>query len=234
MAGLRRRLPSLRSERSPNAHDDKCWTFAEGLQTSVLSAGRHLMQRLFVVDVLVNATGAVLILFFLLILRLSPSQSNIPPMFPDRPVMWIDVAVDIGGDIERLALWLQQEGRNGKDAVFRPAARGSPLKLGVSVPTPFGPWGSTRQGETLRVVVPCPEPDSRWRLSLKYPATGDEIIKKTKATVNVTLSSKNKQDLSSTAMTRDNQTGTLTQAVSLIPGEIPVLRWTNTSEIRCD
>lgn len=192
------------------------------------------MGRLFVVDILVNATGAVLTLLFLLILRLSPAQSDVPPMFPDRPVMWIEVSLAAGGELDRLALRLRQRGAQVEETVLYPRGNNEPLRPRDSIATPFGPWGGSWQGDRLRAIVPCPAPGSDWRLTLHYAATGLGKIESTEATVRVALSSNGPLNLSSTTMTRNTQTGALTQTMRLDPAAIPQFHWRNVSEARCD
>lgn len=191
--------------------------------------------RMFVVDILVNATGAVLILFFLLILRLSPSQSDVPPLFPNRSVMWIDVSLEAPGDIDRLGLrlWHLAPGRN--EAVLRPGGPGQAQRIETEAPSkPFGPWGSTRHGDMLRTIVPCPATRSEWQLSFNYPADGNDIILGTTARVSIALSSTEDQALRWVNSAVSSPSGSLLQAIPLQPGEDAMVRWQNISEASCD
>ena len=48
-------------------------------------------SRLFVADILVNGTGAMMVLLFLFIVRLSPQEHSAPPTSLNRPLMLIDI-----------------------------------------------------------------------------------------------------------------------------------------------
>ena len=134
-----------------------------------------MKSRLFVADILVNGTGAMMVLLFLFIVRLSPQEHLAPPTSLNRPLMLIDIysSEAVLTPVVPFSAYLANTISNA-EAV--PIAQ-KPFFFRKSPRSPdagFGDWGVTPTADGMRLIVPCPETGS-WALTLTYPTAASDL-----------------------------------------------------------
>lgn len=129
-------------------------------------------RALISVDIIVNAAGATMILFFLFIVRVSPeklpdvAKDSPPPIELVRSVMILNIM----GPIDELYVLLCRV--SGGGVCFRIEA-GGPASSQVTQTIGDPEFLPLRVAQdALRVVVACAGPDSEWVLRLGYGVFG--------------------------------------------------------------
>lgn len=125
---------------------------------------------LFIADILVNATGAMMILLFLFIVRLSPWPAPEDPRSAIQPIMIVELHSSPGGKPFPVSASLAVQ--NGRSMTVTPiaASTGRDVALSPSFGPEIGNWGREIGNDIMRLIVPCPPPNSTWDLRLFFPS----------------------------------------------------------------
>ncbi|EEE37842.1 hypothetical protein RKLH11_1680 [Rhodobacteraceae bacterium KLH11] len=129
---------------------------------------------LFIADILVNATGSMMILLFLFIVRLSPWPAPEDPRSTIQPVMIVEIQSSTGATTFPISASLAVQ--NGKSiTVTDDGSTGPNVALSPSFGPEIGNWGGEIEIDFMRLIVPCPPPTSTWDLNLFFPSPKSEL-----------------------------------------------------------
>lgn len=133
-------------------------------------------SRLFIADILVNGTGAMMVLLFLFVVRLNPQTDSSPPTSLNRPMMLIDISSkdSIGNQVVPFSVRLSTPSVGDFIAVPKSDV-GEFDKQSPPMPdTTIGAWGVAAIPDGMRIIVPCPETGD-WTLVLTYPGPSTSL-----------------------------------------------------------
>jgi len=150
--------------------------FGERLPARSMCRWWSLNSRLFIADILVNGTGAMMVLLFLFVVRLNPQTDSSPPTSLNRPMMLIDIssADSIGDQVVPFSVRLSTPSVGDFIAVPNAGVGVFEVQSPTMPDTTIGAWGVAAIPDGMRIIVPCPETGD-WTLVLTYPGPSTSL-----------------------------------------------------------